>query len=169
MRDDGRAGHGEPGLASTRDAAYAKALDLLALRPHFALELSAKLNRRGFDEETIRSTVARLVDRGYLDDLEAGRSFVAERAVRSGWGPRRLRAELARRGVEEEAVERLVRDAFPEGETAAVRQAALRWVDRGGRGRDRLARFLDRRGFSKGAIIEILNELASGLDENEEF
>lgn len=168
MREDGRAGHGEPGIASELDAAYAKALDLLATRPHFALELSTKLNRRGFTDHTIRSTVARLVENDYLGDLEAGRSFAGERAVRRGWGPRRLRAELARRGVDEDTVEQLVHEAFPDGETVAARQAASRWADRGGEGRERLARFLDRRGFSKGSIIEILNEFASGWEDNEE-
>ncbi len=167
MRDDGRAGHGDPSSVPERDAAYLKALDLLALRPHFVLELSTKLKRRRFEDETIRSTVARLLDDGFLDDAEAGRSFARERVGRRGWGPRRLRAELARRGVDENAVERLVHEAFPDGEAAAARQAATRWADRGGGGRERLARFLDRRGFSKGAIIEILNEFASRLDEYE--
>ncbi len=165
MKDQGRAGRGAPGPVPELDAAYAKALDLLAIRPHFTLELSAKLKRRGFGEETIRSTAARLLESGYLDDLEAGRSFAGERATRRGWGPRRLRAELARRGVEEGVVDGLVREVFPDGETAAARQAASRWVDRGGAGRERLARFLDRRGFSKRAIIEILSEFATELDE----
>ena len=35
MRDDGRVGHGEPGLAPELDASYAKALDLLASRPRW--------------------------------------------------------------------------------------------------------------------------------------
>ena len=43
---------------------------------------------------------------------------------------------------------------------SAVRSAAERWTARGGSGRDRLARYLDRRGFSKAAIVEILSEFA---------
>ncbi len=138
------------------------------MRPHFTAEIASKLSRRRFSRDAIDSAVRRLEEAGYLDDLEAARGFARERAARSHWGPRRLRAELSRRGVSSEVVDRVVGERFAEGEAAAVRAAASGWARRGGHDRDSLARHLDRRGFSKGAIVEILAEFAPATESEDE-
>jgi SOS response regulatory protein OraA/RecX len=58
MTDHDRAG-GEPGAA-----AYAKALELLAARAHFAAELSAKLESRGFSRDAAAAALDRLTAAG---------------------------------------------------------------------------------------------------------
>ena len=143
------------------EKAFSKAVDLLALRPHFEAELAVKLERRGFHRSAVDSALGRLVDLGYLDDLEAARGFASRRVPGQGWGPRRLVAELARRGVDQGHVQTVVDETFAEGEGALASAAAARWAAKGGRDRDRLARYLDRRGFSKGVIVEILREFAA--------
>ncbi|MCZ6726811.1 MAG: regulatory protein RecX [Acidobacteria bacterium] len=170
MNDHGRARRGDSGVLRGSAEALSKAVDLLALRPHFRAELALKLARRAFEGEVVIATLDRLEELGYLDDLAAARGFAEGKALRAGWGPRRLRAELARRGVADDTVATVVAGAFADGEGAAVRSAAERWTARGGSGRDRLARYLDRRGFSKAAIVEILSEFAgeSG-SQHEEF
>lgn len=170
MNDDGRARHGDSGATPGGAQALAKAFDLLALRPHFRAELALKLDRRDFEGEVVTATLDRLEELGYLDDLAAARGFAGRKVSRGGWGPRRLRAELVRRGVGDGTVATVVAEAFAGGEGEAVRSAAERWAERGGKGRDRLARYLDRRGFSKTAIVEILSEFAgeSG-SQHEEF
>jgi len=168
MSHTDRADHGDGRDDSAVETALAKAVDLLALRQHFAAEIRAKLKKRGFDSETTTAVVSRLEVLGYLDDVAAARAFAEQRALRQGWGPMRLRAELGRRGVDESVCESAVAQAFPDGEGDAVRAAASRWRDRGGTGRQRLARYLDRRGFSKGAIIEILSEFAGEAESNHE-
>lgn len=151
-----------PDLGEDSEAkAFAKAVDLLALRPHFRAELAVKLGRRGFDRSAVDSALTRLVDLGYLNDLAAARGFSAQRVSRQGWGPRRLTAELSRRGVEEGDVQTVVDEAFAAGEGAMASEAAARWAAKGGGDRDRLARYLDRRGFSKGVIVEILRQFAA--------
>ncbi len=76
---------------------YDKAVQLLAVRPHFRRELEAKLRQRGFPSEDIEETLGRLTDQGYLDDRAAARSFVEGRAGK-GEGRVRLRAELREAG-----------------------------------------------------------------------
>lgn len=170
MTDDSRPGSGESEEAAQSARAFNKAVDLLANRPHFTAELGQKLQRRGFADGDVTEALERLTSLGYLDDLAAAQGFAQHRAERQGWGPRRLRAELARRRVDEEIVSQVVAEAFREGEKPAARAAAERWSAKGGSDRDRLARYLDRRGFSKAVIVEILHEfVAQGGSPNEEF
>jgi len=75
-----------------------------------------------------------------------------------------------RRGVAGDTVATVVTEAFADGEDAAVRSAAERWAERGGTGRERLGRYLDRRGFSTAAIVEVLSEFAEEPgSQHEEF
>lgn len=154
----GSVGEGEDPVEQTRAAALTKAVDLLALRPHFRAELAAKLAKRGFDAQAVDAALARLEELAYLDDLAAARGFAAQKVERQGWGPRRLTAELSRRGVDEGHVRTVVDEAYPEGEAVIARDVAARWAARGRGDRDRLARYLDRRGFSKSVIVEILRQ-----------
>jgi len=174
MIGEGRAGGTDPAGSRTAREAFDKALELLAPRPHFVFELAFKLRRRGYADEAVDECLARLTELGYLDDLKTGRSFCRQRVARSDWGPRRLRAELGKRGVGAELATTLVDESFPDGERPAARAAAARWSRTRGRGdaerqRERLARYLDRRGFSKGTIVEMLSELATDREQRLEI
>jgi regulatory protein len=83
------------------EAAFA----LLARRDHTRWELAQKLLRRGFDETEVAAALDRCGELGYLDDAAFAERFVATRAVRNGWGPLRLTAELERRGIDRELAE----------------------------------------------------------------
>jgi regulatory protein len=141
---------------------YDKAVQLLATRPHFRRELEAKLRQRGFPGEEIDEVLNRLTDQGYLDDHAAARSFVEARLAR-GEGRTRLQAELAKRGAPEEAIEAALAELTPEDDLPAARESAETWERRGGRDPGALARHLDRKGFSRRAIVAILNERTDGL------
>jgi regulatory protein len=137
---------------------YDKAVQLLAARPHFRRELEAKLRQRGFSGEEIDEVLDRLTEQGYLDDFAAARSFVEARLAR-GEGRTRLRAELAKRGAPEEAIEAALSELTPVDDLPAAREAAGEWKRRGGRDPRALARHLDRKGFSRRAIVAILNDM----------
>ncbi len=141
---------------------YRKAADLLARRPHFRRELEAKLSRRSYDREVIESVLERLSSQGYLDDVDCARRLAAGALRRKGFGPRRARAELERRGASPEAVEEALAESFGDGDLELARQVADAWS---ARSRDRsaaaLARHLDRKGFTAGAIRAVLGESAA--------
>ncbi|HEY6837347.1 MAG TPA: RecX family transcriptional regulator, partial [Geobacteraceae bacterium] len=66
-------------------AAVAMAVRLLARRDHSTSELEQKLTRRGVAPATVAAVVARLTDKGYLDDRRFARRW-AEAAVEAGRG-----------------------------------------------------------------------------------
>ncbi len=139
---------------------FDKACELLARRPHFRAELERKLRQRGHDHESIGETLERLDALGYLDDLACASSLASGPLRRRGYGPRRVRMELARRGAPPESVEAAVAAAFPDGEEAAARKVADRWLS--GRGGDAaaLGRHLGRKGFSTAVVMRVLEDLA---------
>jgi len=138
------------------DGCYRKAIDLLARRPHFRAELERKLLQRDFAAAVVEQTLRRLVELGYLDDEQTARDFVRQRLRRSPEGPRKLRAKLVRLGVADAVVEDTLRELFTEGDSDLARQAADRWRRTHEADPAALARHLDRKGFSKGAIMEIV-------------
>ncbi len=140
-----------------------KALQLVARRPHFRRELEQKLSQRGFPAAEVESALAELERQGWLDDRAHANDLATGSMARKGFGPRRIRFELQRRGVDQELVEEVVGGIFedPETELAHARQLARRMASGSSADVDRLARHLDRKGYSKGVILKILSE-ASG-------
>jgi len=146
---------------SERPSAEGKALELLARRSHFRRELATKLLRRGYPEPEIDRALDRMAGHGYLDDRATARQWVNERLTRGPEGRRRLAAELARRGADSAIVDEVLSELLPDDDRPAAREAAERWLKRrsGSPRPDALARHLERKGFSEGAIWELLDEL----------
>jgi regulatory protein len=154
-------GEGEPSEAAPeRPSAGDKAAQLLALRPHFRRELELKLARAGYDREEIREALDRLARLGLLDDAALAKGFVATVANRKGFGRRRIAQELSRRGAPEAAARAALESRSGDDDLERAREAATRFVAKGGRDPQRLARQLDRKGFAKDAIFKVLKEMA---------
>ena len=143
---------------------YDKAVQLLALRPHFRRELEGKLARRGYPPEEVEAALGRLGEQGYLNEAETARVFVAGRQSRGGEGRSRLKSELVKRGAASEAIESALGDLTPEDDLAAAREATAKWARGGKRDPAALARHLQRKGFSPRAIVSILREIPEGED-----
>ena len=80
------------------------AMDLLARREHGRVELTRKLRQRGAPAELIDCALDRLAEEGLLSESRYLDSFVSSKA-RSGYGPLRIREELAQRGLPRAAIE----------------------------------------------------------------
>lgn len=80
-----------------------RALKLLTIREHSTLELQRKLCSKGFDAESVTSTLHALSQEGLLSDERFTEAFVASRRER-GFGPRRITMELRDRGVDDNLV-----------------------------------------------------------------
>ena len=158
---------------TTPTSCYDKAVRLLASRSHFRTELATKLARRGYPEDEIAAALDRLAAEGYLDDRRTAAEFTAARVQGGGEGRRRLRAELARRGVDAEVAEEAVGAVTPDDDLPQAREAARRWASRRPPGKPAaaeaasLARHLERKGFSHRAIFALLRE-RPGSSEGEE-
>ena len=150
-----------------RPSAYARAVRLLAARTHFRRELEAKLAARGYPAEEVAEALDRLAAEGYLDEGRAASELVETRLARGGEGRRRLAAELARRGADQDAAEAALA-ALPADDLPAAREAAERWERRGGGDPAALARHLDRKGFSRRAIVALLRDRGDAAGESDD-
>jgi regulatory protein len=146
-----------PVVLDTPVAVRRAAMDLLAQREHGRVELARKLRRRGATPELIDSALDRLAEEGLLDESRYLESFIAARA-RAGYGPLRIREELAQRGLPREAIEQ----ALGECGVDWAEQLNELWQRRFGvrpqdpKERARQGRFLAYRGYSMEQISRLL-------------
>ena len=82
---------------------YDAALRLLGRRDHSSKELTDKLIQRGFDAERIQQTLAELSQSGLHSEQRFAESYARQRALKA-YGPMRIRAELAQRGLSRELI-----------------------------------------------------------------
>lgn len=94
----------EPQRRKTRElSATQRALGLLTRREHSRKELTRKLTSRGMDAAEVETAIARLAGDGWQDDHRFAESLVRAR-VSGGYGPARIRAELATHGLDRWAI-----------------------------------------------------------------
>jgi regulatory protein len=79
-------------------------MELLVRREHSRRDLKRKLGLRGAAPEEAEAAVEKLASLGYQDDDRFAASFARDRAA-SGYGPVRIRQELAGHGLSREQVE----------------------------------------------------------------
>ena len=131
--------------------AYQRALGLLVRREHSCRDLSRKLAQRGVEPAEADAAVERLAEQGYQDDGRFAASFARDRAS-SGYGPVRIRVELAGHGLGEDAIQLALDACEADWPASARRQVERRWTaavladpDR----RRKAVEFLLRRGFDQ--------------------
>jgi len=81
-------------LAEVREAA----LRLLARREHSVVELKTKLVGKGWPEDHVDRALPALAEAGLQSDRRFAEAFARQRAGRY-YGPRKIQAELAQRGI----------------------------------------------------------------------
>jgi regulatory protein len=84
--------------------AYRKALELLVRREHSRRDLKRKLGLKGADPEEAAAAIEKLAGLGYQDDARFASSFARDRAS-AGYGPVRIRQELAGHGLDRDQVQ----------------------------------------------------------------
>ena len=171
---------GEPRPAPTLDekAARLAAFELLARKSWSGRELTRRLRRRGAPPEVAQAVVNDLIGRGYVDDQAFARWWAEARARGRRVGSRRLRQELAARGIPREMAEAAIAAAFDDvGEVDRALQAARRRLPALTRGPStrvaaRLADYLLRRGYPAAAVRHavrvLLAERGTDLPDIEE-
>jgi regulatory protein len=143
------------------------ALRYLDYRPRSQAELKQRLARRGFDDETIEATLARLKEQGLVDDLAFARFWAENRQAfspRSRW---LLRRELRQKGVADEVMARVLADIDDEAGAYQAALAKARSLTTGDYEvfRQRLGDYLKRRGFGYGVIKNTLEKVWEEVKE----
>lgn len=158
-----RSGASRPTPNLDEKAARLAAFDLLARKSWSGRELTRRLRRRGATAEIAQAVVADLTARGYVDDQAFARWWAEARARGRRVGSRRLRQELAAKGIPREMADAAIAAAFEEvGEAERALEAARRRLPslaRGPRAAARLADYLLRRGYPASAVRQAVRTL----------
>jgi regulatory protein len=140
--------------------AYAYALTLLAGRAYPVEELRQRLVRHGHTVADIDSAIERLTNVSLIDDRAFSVQFARSRILGGSTAPRRVRQELARRGVPPGIAEAAIADVLADEridltesieQLARRRAAVLAGVEPSVR-RRRLYAYLARRGYDADAV-----------------
>lgn len=167
----------------SRQEARGRALRYLEMRERSRREVADRLRRYGYADDLVAKTLEYLEDHGLVDDRRFAAAYVREK-LRAAWGPRRLKAELARKGVDRLIMDEVLASATasePAGAEPETAEAADLLVDlvyrKFGRalvqdpqrGERRAASFLARRGHGWERIAEVMQQVreAGGQPEGE--
>jgi len=143
-------------------------MELLVRREHSRRDLKRKLGLRGADPQEAEAAIEKLAGLGYQDDDRFGASFARDRAA-SGYGPVRIRQELAGHGLDRDQVQ-LALDACDTDWPASARaqiEKRFRPEQLEDQGKRRKAvDFLLRRGFDHASAYAAVRV---GPDQDEGF
>jgi len=149
---------------SEPEEARAYAFLLLKFRLRSGNELALRLRQKKFSEKVIQDTVSFLKDRQFIDDRLFAKGWVSSRLKRP-FGLRRIRQELALKGLDKEIIEEAlaqVKEHYSEsavaGQLAEKRFSKLKNIEPQ-KAKARVYAYLVRRGFSP----EISSDIVKGL------
>lgn len=137
------------------------AVRYLAVKARSVQQLTRYLERKDYQDKVIQNTIDKLLQLGYLDDLEFASNFVRSRFAHRPRGKKLIQAELSHLGIQQD----LARQAL--NEYGNEQEAALRLLmSRASLLKDpdwnvvyrKLGAFLTRKGFSSQTMMTVLNE-----------
>lgn len=154
---------------------YNRALDLLSQRPYTARDLRRKLVQKEVPADEADAVIERLSEAGLIDDAKYALAYARSKMLGSGSSRRRIKQELARKGVKgdvaAEAVEQVIVDEEVDTKAVVERAARKKLASMGDLEplvlRRRLFAFLARRGYDQDEILEVTRAIFSGSSRAE--
>ena len=126
----------------------------------------------GVDESAQEEVLRKLIEQRFIDDVRFAGAFVREKVNLSGWGAYKIRAALARKGIDHATVER----ALAETDTAQSAERLRQQLARKMRSvkaasayelRTKLMRYGLSLGFDFEAVGDAVNAMIKNSDEEE--
>jgi regulatory protein len=125
--------------------------------------------RAGYEGEEIRSTLAYLDSKGYLDDSTFARDVARASSERKHWGPARIERRLRELKLSDADIAGALEEVFPEGEEQGARRALERFLSASRRKRSgaaaeraRAYRHLVGRGFAPSLARRLVSSFEFG-------
>ena len=150
--------------SARRSGLKEKALTLLARKPHSRKELERKMGEWEAAEEEINQICQRMEELGFLDDRRYAAQVVCHYSGK-GYGARRLRDELYRRGIDRELWDEALEQGMAPGDAI---DEFLEKKLKGSREAKELKKASDalaRRGYSWSEISEGLRRYGAEIEE----
>lgn len=148
-------------------------LRLLGRRNHTRAELFRKGRQKGGDPDLLEEELDHLEEKGYLDHADFAKQFVHDKLHLRGWGPHKIRGELRRRGVGKSQADAAIREESDALDLTRIcvdlalkrRRHFLR-EEEPFRRRQKIAAWLQRKGYTRESIMAAMPEILERLDES---
>ncbi len=142
------------------------AFHYLNYRPRSEFEVKEQLQRRGFDSDSIEATMARLKERGLVDDVAFAQFWKDNRGWFSPRSQRLIKLELKQKGVASDIIDQVVNTVDDDSayQAAVGKTRSLPRTDYQSF-RRRLGEYLRRRGFSYRVINHVVKQVWQEQEE----
>ena len=148
--------------------AYNKGLDFLSRRPYGTKELIKKLCEKGHEKTSAEKACERLTELGLLNDEEFARILANDLIERKNYSIKRIKQELAFRGIDREIVENTIDSLDNDPVARIIVLIKKKYMNKIGdeKGKKRTIDALVRLGYSYSDIKTALNTVTE-FDEEE--
>ena len=142
--------------------AYNKGLDFLSRRPYGTKELIKKLCEKGHDKESAQKACERLTELGLLNDEEYARILANDLLERKSYSIKRIKQELAFRGIDREIIENTVDSLDNDPQRSIIILVKKKYINKlnDEKGKKRTIDALLRLGYSYSDIKSALNTIS---------
>ena len=149
--------------------AYNKGLDYLSRRPYGTKELIRKLCEKGHEKEAAEKACERLLELCLLTDEEYARILSDDLINRKNYGIKRVKQELAYRGIDREIIENTVDTLDNDVENRIILVVKKKYLNKlnDEKGRKRAIDGLMRLGFSYSDIKSALGKVSEFTEEED--
>jgi len=147
----------------TYEIAFQKALQFIHHRPRSIEETRRRLIEKGFNEDVVETTLKKLIDRKWLDDLDFAHQWIENRNTFRPRSNKLLTYELRLKGVSDDNITQAL-ELYGGDENQLAFQAGIRKARRfAGEARPdffkKVGGYLTRRGFHYGIVKPALERL----------
>ena len=147
----------------TYEVAFQKALAFINHRPRSVAETRRRLQEKGFSEEVVESTLEKLLQKNWLDDLDFARQWIENRNAFRPRSKRLLAYELRLKGVADNEINQAL-ELHAGDETALAYQAGIKKAKQCRQEEKpdfvkKVGGFLARRGFPYGIVKPTVESL----------
>ncbi len=148
-----------------------KAYNFLGRRMHSYNELKLKLLRKKYEKELIEEVLDTLREKGMLDDYTFGKQYVEEKIRLKAWGKNKLKAELFKKGVASEIIDKIIEeeDLAPAENAAVLAEKKMNILSKRGYDKKEISARLYTYLFSKGYDYDTIKEVMARLTHEDDF
>lgn len=149
----------------TFEVAFQKAIQFIHHRPRSIEETRRRLFEKGFSSEVIESTIEKLIEKNWLDDLEFARQWIENRNTFRPRSHQFLTYELRQKGVADEIIIQAL-DQYGADENEMAYRAGIKKAQQCHDQpqpifNKKVSSFLSRRGFSYALVKQAVDRLWS--------